>query len=128
MFADLEVKPDDFAGRQAGRQGGQQVLPLRSHTDGQSINRQRDWPDLRSRMGAVMAHKYGTEIRGALQTMSRKDKREFKTSFKKSEDGTKGIKAGIAAFRRIAENDRYNGTWPRAERYPHFKYLANKLQ
>lgn len=73
-------------------------------------------------------HKHGSVIEGKAQTISRREKRELKKSFKKREDGCRGIKAGIAAFNRIARNDNYNNTWPRAERYPHFKYMANKLQ
>lgn len=75
-----------------------------------------------------MAHKIGTTISGAWQFMSRKDKRELKRSFKKREDVTNCVKVEIATLCRIASKDTYDSVWPRSERYPHFKYIANKLQ
>lgn len=78
--------------------------------------------------GVSEMHKYGSVIGGKTQTISRREKRELKKSFKAREDGCKGIKAGIAAFKRIASNDHYSNVWLRAERYNHFKYMANKLQ
>lgn len=78
--------------------------------------------------GVSEMHKYGSAIDGKAQTISRREKRELKKDLKAREDGCRGIKAGIAALNRIARNDHYNHTWPRAERYPHFRYMANKLQ
>lgn len=73
-------------------------------------------------------HKYGTIIGGEWQIISRKDKRELKKCFKSRDCGTKGLRVGIESFRRIASKEFYDSIWPRAERYPHFKYMANKLQ
>lgn len=78
--------------------------------------------------GVSEMNKYGSVISGRAQVISRREKRELKKSFKKRENGTRGIKVGIESFRRIAVSDKYNHVWERGERYPHFKYMANKLQ